>query len=189
MSALEETLHLLSLESRGAERKVFISLVLTLILPSLAFGFIGLISMLRNTAFPPALLLLIGALALIVAAGGFLLLRQTYRTGTARLRATIARQAEHILAAERQRVMLQSIGAACHHVGQPATVLRAHLQHLRRHADHDERERLEACATAADTLAEVLQRLREVTEYRTVPDVAYTQADGRPDATHIIDIG
>ncbi len=39
------------------------------------------------------------------------------------MKRTIEAQREEILAAERQRVMIQSLGAACHHLGQPATVV------------------------------------------------------------------
>lgn len=79
--------------------------------------------------------------------------------------------------AERQRVMVASLGAACHHLGQPATVLLASLELLRRHQPLDQtlsQELLEASYESAEALRKMLYELNTLTEYRTTP---YIQGD------------
>ncbi|OQC32849.1 MAG: hypothetical protein BWX70_00499 [Verrucomicrobia bacterium ADurb.Bin070] len=89
---------------------------------------------------------------------------------TRRMKNELEAQQKELLEAERHRVMIQSVAAACHHIGQPTTVLSAHLQMLRTRATSDkEREQIEACNSAVDSIAEVLDKLRRVSEYRTVP--------------------
>ncbi len=71
---------------------------------------------------------------------------------------------------ERQRVMLETVGAACHHVGQPATVLLANLGMIKRKVDETDENLTELVSTsieAAEKLADVLHKLNTVTEYRT----------------------
>lgn len=74
--------------------------------------------------------------------------------------------------AERQRVMLASVGAACHHLGQPATVIMANIELIKRMTKDVNKEELKEIirmtSEAADTLAEVLHKLNAVNEYRTV---------------------
>lgn len=105
-----------------------------------------------------------------------------------RQQATIRAQAEELGEAERQRIVIESLGAACHHIGQPATVLRVYLNMLREDPDSPEAaEQLDKCNEAIDAIADVLAKLRQVSEYRPVPYNTYT-----PDATdgklRIIDI-
>lgn len=74
--------------------------------------------------------------------------------------------------AERQRVMLESLGAACHHLGQPATVLLANLGIMRHRAeksDEDMKELVDSALNAAETLSETLHKLNAINEYRTTP--------------------
>ena len=74
--------------------------------------------------------------------------------------------------AERQRVMVESLGAACHHLGQPATVLMMSLDAMRRIEDKDPnltRELIDASLEAAESLRHMLHELNDMTEYRTVP--------------------
>ena len=74
--------------------------------------------------------------------------------------------------AERQRVLLASVGAACPHQGQPATVIMTNLELIRRMTiefkKEDLNEILKITNEATDTLAEVLHKLNSVNEYRTV---------------------
>lgn len=74
--------------------------------------------------------------------------------------------------AERQRVMLASVGAACHHLGQPATVIMANIELIKRMTKDVNKEELKdllrMTSEAADTLADVLHKLNAVNEYRTV---------------------
>jgi K+-sensing histidine kinase KdpD len=74
--------------------------------------------------------------------------------------------------AERQNVMLQSLGAACHHLGQPATVLLASLELMVRVKDSDKvlgDELLVSSMDAAESLRKILHNLNDITEYKTVP--------------------
>lgn len=73
---------------------------------------------------------------------------------------------------ERQRVMLESLGAACHHLGQPATVLLANLGIMERklgHGDPTLNHIVHSCLQAAETLSEILHKLNAIEEYRTTP--------------------
>lgn len=72
--------------------------------------------------------------------------------------------------AERQRVMVESLGAACHHLGQPATVLLASLELLARVKPSDKamsNELLTSSIEAAESLRKMLHNLNDITEYRT----------------------
>jgi len=61
-----------------------------------------------------------------------------------------------------------------HHIGQPATVLRAHLDMLRRDAQAGpDLDKLNECIQAAESLAGILGKFRQVSAYRTVPYVTY----------------
>ncbi|OGV70228.1 MAG: hypothetical protein A2283_05135 [Lentisphaerae bacterium RIFOXYA12_FULL_48_11] len=78
---------------------------------------------------------------------------------------------EAVREAERQRVMLESLGAACHHLGQPATVLLANLGIMQKKlvGEKDEmvRELVSSSIAAAETLGEILHKLNTVNEYKT----------------------
>jgi PAS domain S-box-containing protein len=73
---------------------------------------------------------------------------------------------------ERQRVMLASVGAACHHLGQPATVIMTNLELIKRMTAELNNESLKNILRmtneAADSLAEVLHKLNSVNEFKTV---------------------
>jgi len=88
------------------------------------------------------------------------------------LRKTVERQQHALLDAERHRAMIQTLGAACHHIGQPATVLQIRLEFLKKlSANEEELEEIDECVTAIQTISDVLQQLRQVSEFRTVPYV------------------
>jgi hypothetical protein len=81
---------------------------------------------------------------------------------------------------ERRRVMLESLGAACHHLGQPATVLLANLGIIQKRWEIDDEvvmELVQGSITAAETLGDILHKLNTVNEYRTT---AYLE---RPDGS------
>ncbi len=83
---------------------------------------------------------------------------------------TIGAQADEILVAERQRVMIESLGAACHHIGQPTTVLLLYLSQLQsRDPEVFRTNNLGPCLDAVKEISDILQQLRETSEYRTVP--------------------
>jgi PAS domain S-box-containing protein len=83
------------------------------------------------------------------------------------------KQAEEALRqSERQRVMLASVGAACHHLGQPATVIMTNLELIKRLTKDAGKPELEEIIQltneAAESLAGVLHKLNAVNEYRTI---------------------
>ena len=83
---------------------------------------------------------------------------------------TIEAQADEILVAERQRVMIESLGAACHHIGQPTAVLLLYLSQLQSQDPEVFRaNNLGPCLDAVKEISDILQRLRETSEYRTIP--------------------
>ncbi len=73
--------------------------------------------------------------------------------------------------AERQRIMLESIGSACHHLGQPATVLLTSLGIMQKREssiDEEMRKLLRQGIESAEKLRTILHRLNHINEYRTV---------------------
>jgi len=80
------------------------------------------------------------------------------------------RAEEALRESERQRVMLESLGAACHHLGQPATVLLANLGILQKRWNVDDptlKDLVNSSIEAAELLGEILHKLNTVNEYRT----------------------
>jgi methyl-accepting chemotaxis protein len=105
-----------------------------------------------------------------------------------RLQNTIEAQARALVDAERHRIMIESLGAACHHIGQPATVLRIHLNMLKKHAaSAPDADGFERCEKAVDDIADILDKLRGVSEYRTVPYQTFRVGGSQPD-DRILDI-
>jgi hypothetical protein len=95
------------------------------------------------------------------------------------LRKTIGEQQLILLDAERHRAMIQTLGATCHHIGQPATVLQIRLEFLHKLAtDKNEIVEIEKCITAMQSIADILHQLQTVSEFRTVP---YVQTGDAPD--------
>ncbi len=106
-----------------------------------------------------------------------------------KMQSVIESQAKEILEAERHRVMIQSIGAACHHIGQPMTVLQVHLQLMKREATSETvSTEIDDCMTAVDVITEVLDKLRHVSNYRTVPYQTFRSSDTHGDDDEILDI-
>jgi PAS domain S-box-containing protein len=71
---------------------------------------------------------------------------------------------------ERTRVMLESLGAACHYLGQPATVLLANLGIIQRRLKTDDptvAELVKGSLEAVESLGEILHKLNSVNEYKT----------------------
>ena len=105
------------------------------------------------------------------------------------MKAALEAQQQELLEAERQRVMIQSLGAACHHIGQPTTVLGAHLYLLKGQSPPPAMlASIEECERAVESIAGVLEKLRQVSDYRTMPyrTVAADKAAGADSA--ILDI-
>ena len=101
---------------------------------------------------------------------------------------TIEAQEQEILDAERHRVMIESLGSACHHIGQPATVLRVYLDVLRDEVESEQaRARIDKCRESAESIGEILETLRQISHYRTVPYQTFRREATRPDG-QILDI-
>jgi two-component system sensor histidine kinase/response regulator len=95
----------------------------------------------------------------------------------------IEEQRKALLDAERQRVMMESVGAACHHFAQPLTTMLNYLQMLAKGEGIEESQKspmFEQCLKAAENMKVILNKFQEVREYRTRPYLAETQ---------ILDIG
>lgn len=91
--------------------------------------------------------------------------------------------------AERHRVMLESLGAACHHLGQPATVLLANLGIMQRKIDASDgivKELVESSIQAAETLGTILHKLNAVNEYKTTKYLE--RRDGESEENRILEI-
>jgi len=88
------------------------------------------------------------------------------------LHETVRNQEERLIQAERQRVMIESIGAACHHFSQPVTSLLGRLEILiarKPPLDEQDMKLLEQCVESTRKMEDLLRRFQKVTEYRTVP--------------------
>jgi hypothetical protein len=66
--------------------------------------------------------------------------------------------------------MIASLGAARHHLGQPACVITIYLDLMKKkETDPVLREMILQCEAAAATLVDILKRLGEVSQFRTEP--------------------
>ena len=89
----------------------------------------------------------------------------------------IEEQSVRLVEAEQQRVMIESLGAACHHLGQPATVITAYLSLMEKEqVTPDVSDMISQCKEAARLISEILSKLPKVAEYRTEP---YLEGEGR----------
>ena len=92
--------------------------------------------------------------------------------------------------AERQHVMMESLGAACHHLGQPATVLLASLELMTKMKDNDKalaEELLVSSIEAAESLRKMLHNLNDITEYKTTSYIDGQDVPGRSQS-RILDV-
>jgi len=84
----------------------------------------------------------------------------------------IDEQRAALLDAERQRVMMESVGAACHHFSQPLTTMLSNLEMLARGEGIDESDKslmLQQCLRAAEMMRMILNKFQHLREYRTRP--------------------
>lgn len=90
---------------------------------------------------------------------------------------------------ERRRVMLASLGAACHHLGQPSTILLANLGLMKEKLDMSDptiRELIDSSISAVERLGKILHKLHCVNEFKTTEYIGKTSADGED--TRILEI-
>jgi PAS domain S-box-containing protein len=79
---------------------------------------------------------------------------------------------------ERDRVMMESLGAVCHHLGQPATVLLSSIELMARTRDPAVLDELmKMSAEAANLLRQTLHELNDLRSYRAVPYLKTAPAD------------
>lgn len=99
------------------------------------------------------------------------------------LRRTIEDQQKVLIQNEQHRAMIQTLGAACHHIGQPATILGLHLYLMKERAESDEaRKEIDECMTDLELISDVLEKLKVINTYKTT---SYLKHD---DESTIIDI-
>jgi signal transduction histidine kinase len=74
---------------------------------------------------------------------------------------------------ERQRVMVESIGAMCHHLGQPASAMSICLYSLKNNPTPEEVPvLLNQCEDAFNAMSEILDKLRRIAHYCSEPYLA-----------------
>lgn len=84
-------------------------------------------------------------------------------------------QRKSLLEAERQRIMMQSMGTACHHISQPLTVLRSYIVLLkRRENDPQNKAMLTEAFKACEEICDIIWRIGRLSEYDTE---AYLEPD------------
>ena len=91
------------------------------------------------------------------------------------LRRRVHEQQQALLVAERHRVMFESLGAVCHHLAQPLTSMAMNLSTLKTTPSIPNAKKqalLGECIKATERLAQVLERLRAIREYRTTPYIS-----------------
>jgi FixJ family two-component response regulator len=92
-----------------------------------------------------------------------------------RLSKALEMQRKHLIEAERQRIMMQSLGTACHHISQPLTVLRSYIVMLKRkEEDPKQRAMLVEAFKACEALCDIVWKIGHTSRYKTEP---YLQPD------------
>lgn len=98
----------------------------------------------------------------------------------ATMRRNLARHREALLMAERHRGMITSLGSACHHLGQPMSVVTMCLDIMKRQKWGPKvQELVDKCDDAVEQVNDVLQRLQNVSTYRTEPYLESDKNDAR----------
>ncbi len=206
-----------SLSSLGTRARFAVAIALMSVLPLLAFMFLLINGVRRDSVSFETLYLVTPAVVVLVVLGIVLLVRHSLQVerlrrylevmahgGVPRLTfgdggedfAAIERclgavirqtddrirvieaQSQALLAAEQQRVMIETLGAACHHLGQPATVIRVYLEMMQKKEPAPEMQRMIAeCRDAAESVSDILHRLQGVATYQTEPYLASRPAD------------
>jgi len=80
-------------------------------------------------------------------------------------------QRKQLLEAERHRVMIQTLGAACHHLSQPVTVLRTCMVMIKRRDDlsSETRDAIMKAFSAIETVCDILWKMNHVSKFSTEP--------------------
>lgn len=86
-----------------------------------------------------------------------------------------AQEAERTI--ERNRVMMESIGSVCHHLGQPSTVILNSLEMLQRLDESEKEERNELLSLSLSAAESIGELLRELNDLRTYKSEVYANTD------------
>jgi DNA-binding response OmpR family regulator len=89
-----------------------------------------------------------------------------------RIQQKIEEKRNALLDAERQRVMMESVTATCHHFAGPLTAMLSNLQMFARVENIEEpekRDMLDQCLKAAEKMKMILNKFQQVQNYRTRP--------------------
>ena len=80
-------------------------------------------------------------------------------------------QRKQLLEVERHRVMIQTLGAACHHLSQPVTVLRTCMVMIKRKDDlsSETHEVIMKAYNAIETVCDILWKMNHVSKFTTEP--------------------
>ena len=98
-------------------------------------------------------------------------------------------QSRSRLQTEQQRVMVETVGAACHHLGQPATVIGVYLDLMKKKEMSPEMQRLiDECQLAAADVSGILHRLQGVARYETEPYLPSLNGDSKRSDERILKI-
>ena len=93
------------------------------------------------------------------------------------LKGTIEQRQQVLLNAERNRVMIQSLGAACHHLDQPITTLKMHLYIMRGLVTtSEELEANKDCTKTIEEIVSIFEKLHDVNAFSTESYVRGTYA-------------
>lgn len=106
-----------------------------------------------------------------------------------RMQQTIREQEQRLREADQRRVMIESLATACHHISQPATVLRLYLDSMaQKSTDEATNHTVEECRHAIAAIANILDRLRQASNYRTLPYIGSTDDEAASARQRILDI-
>jgi hypothetical protein len=87
-------------------------------------------------------------------------------------------QRERQLLLDRHRVMTESFGSVCHHLGQPMTVITCYLEMMRKEKEEIlVREMIDQSLEAVSSVNDLLHKFQKLCFYRTEPYLA-TRANG-----------
>ena len=96
------------------------------------------------------------------------------------MRRTLAKQREALLMAERHRGMIESLGSACHHLGQPMSVVTVCLDIMKRQSWGPSVQALvDKCEAAVESVNEILTKLQRVSVYRTEPYLPASEGEAQ----------
>ena len=105
------------------------------------------------------------------------------------MRRTMEEQRQALLIAERHRAMIESLGSACHHLGQPMSVVTMCLEIMKRQSwGPSVQDLVDKCDTAVESVNDILAKLQRVSVYRTEPYLSTEGGDAEQPGSRILTI-